>query len=42
MRLMHKCSEVFVSSTTHVCKLGAHANRKFHADKSFGGLAYLR
>ena len=30
-----------MSSTTHVHKLEAHANCKFHADKSFGGLSYF-
>ena len=30
-----------VSPTTHVCKLEARANRKFHADKSFGGVGYF-
>ena len=30
-----------VSPTTHVRKLEARANRKFHADKSFGGVGYF-
>ena len=31
----------FVSSSTHVRKLEARANRKFHADKSFGGVGHF-
>ena len=31
----------FVSSMTHVHKLEAHANCKFHGDKSFGSVGYF-
>ena len=40
MGLIHKCETIFkffISSMTHVCKLEARTNHKFHADKSFGG-----
>ena len=30
-----------VSSMTHVLKLEACANHKFHVDKSFGGVGYF-
>ena len=43
MGVIHKCEafKFFVSSMTHVRKLEAHTNRKFHADKSFGGVGYF-
>ena len=46
MGVMHTVSakpfKFLVSSTTHVRKLEARANRKFHADNSFGGVGYFK
>ena len=36
-----KLFKFFISSTTHLRKLEAPTNRKFHADKSFGGVGYF-